>query len=65
MKPNWYNLISRALEEGADCGWQQAHKHTDTPEPDTVREAIVDAQMAKLDEIIIFDDDTRLLDKSN
>ena len=56
MKSNWYVLIIRALDEGAQIGWNHAQKHTDTPEPDAVQQAIVDEQVTQLCEIINFDD---------
>ena len=66
MKPNWYALISRALEEGARAGWNRAHKYVDIPEPDSVQEAIVEAQWIALCEVIDFDEpNTGLQHKSN
>jgi hypothetical protein len=50
-----YELVSRALEEGADAGWHRAHKHNSQPAPETIREQIVEAQLLALTEIIDFD----------
>ena len=65
MKPNWYRLISRALEEGVTVGWNHAHKHADKLDPGIICDNIVEAQLNALWEVIDFDDDTRLFDKDN
>ena len=57
MKPNWYKLISRALDEGASLGWQHAHKHTTHPTKEVVQDAIVEAQLSNLSEIINWEDE--------
>ena len=55
MKPNWYQLISRALDEGALVGWEQAHKHTKKPLKEFITDAIVEAQLSKLAEVITWE----------
>lgn len=50
-----YSLVDRAVEEGLECGWRRAHKHTDTPEPDAIREAQLMAIMGAICEVIDFD----------
>ena len=65
MRPNWYALISRALEEGVKSGFNHAHKHTDIPEVDDIQDAIVDAQLANLDEIFIFDEQVSSVPPAN
>jgi hypothetical protein len=34
MKAKEYNLITQCVETGVMLGWNRAHKHTDTPDPD-------------------------------
>ena len=51
-----YPIISRAIEEGIELGWNRSHKHTDTPDPETVKDAIGRAIMERLDEVVDFGD---------
>lgn len=48
------------MEEGVAYGYQRAHKHTSTPTPEAVKEAIESAVMNALCEVIDFDDDNDL-----
>jgi hypothetical protein len=57
MKLKAYPLVERALEEGAQAGWNRAHKYTDTPTAEAVRDEIVRAQMLELSEILDWEDD--------
>lgn len=50
LKPDAYKLATEAVEAGIAYGWQRAHKHTDTPEPETIREEIERAVMNELAE---------------
>lgn len=43
-----YRVLERCVEDGIAYGYRRAFKHTDTPEEDTIREAI---QMAIMNEI--------------
>ena len=54
MKLKAYPLIERALTEGALYGWNRAHKHTDTPDADTVQAAIETAVMDRITEYFSF-----------
>lgn len=56
MKPNWYNIISRAVEEGVALGYSQAHKHVDNPEASDVINRVSDEVMNLLSEVIIWKD---------
>lgn len=51
-----YRLIADAVERGIAYGWSRAYKHTDTPEPDSVKQDIEDAVMNELCEFIQFDE---------
>lgn len=48
IKANVYAVIEQAVESGVERGWSKAHRHTDTPEPDMIRERIVEAVVAEL-----------------
>ena len=54
MKANTYAIIARAIEEGLEYGWSRAHKHTETPTPEAVREAQHDAIMNSVSEMFYF-----------
>ena len=56
LKVNVYKLISRTVEEGVARGWQQAHKYTDEPKPDFIRQKIEDSVLSELCEIFIWPD---------
>lgn len=55
VRPTW-ECFSRAVDEGVAYGWNRAHKHTDTPTPEAVREAIERAVMDALAEVIEWPD---------
>lgn len=57
VRINAYAVISRAVEEGVEYGWNRAHKHTDKPTRDGMITAIEDAVMLNLSELLIYDDD--------
>lgn len=56
MKPNWYAIITDIIDRGIDVGWSRAHKHTDMPDPQVVKEAIYHEITNGLCEAIVFDD---------
>jgi len=49
-------LITRAVEEGVNAGWLQAHKYEDNPDHITIKDTITDAVISALCEITTFDD---------
>lgn len=55
LKVNIHEVVSRAVEEGVEYGWNRAHKHTDTPDEHAIKAKITDAVMAALYEILEFD----------
>lgn len=57
MKVKTYPVLSRAVEEGVAYGWTRAHKHTDNPSEDSVKDAIADAVMSSIGEFFTFDED--------
>jgi hypothetical protein len=48
MKAKEYNLITQCVETGVMLGWNRAHKHDATPDPERIRDAI---ELAVLNEI--------------
>lgn len=59
MKVRAYDVLRRAVEEGAEYGWRRAHKHTDSPEPETIKDQIVTAILNEVCEYFDFDDEER------
>lgn len=47
-----YKIIDRAVEEGVAYGYRRAHKHTDKPSEQAIREQIKQAVMNELSEVI-------------
>lgn len=58
LKFRTYTLVERAVEEGINGGWMKAHKHTNTPRAEDVKERIREYVMLALDEILIWEDPT-------
>ena len=58
MKPRFYPLLARALEEGAFLGYRRAFKHCEAPDEQRIVENIVDACLLVLGEHFVFDDDS-------
>lgn len=48
MIPKSYELLDRCIEDGVAYGWQRAHKHTDTPDAQRVKDEIVNAVMNEI-----------------
>lgn len=38
MRVRAYEVLSRAVEDGVEYGWRRAHKHTDTPGQDAIKD---------------------------
>ena len=55
MKVKMYPLLERIVEEGIDAGWNRAHKHTDIPDEETIKQCIEQYIMQGLDEAFEFD----------
>ena len=56
MKPNYYTILPRAIEDGIACGYRMAHKHDDNPDPDTIQSHIYSEVMNAICEVFNFDD---------
>jgi predicted Zn-dependent protease with MMP-like domain len=59
MKLRAYDVLRRAVEEGAAYGWRRAHKHTDTPGEDAIVDQIVQGVLNEICEYFDFDDEDR------
>ena len=55
LRLNTYAIISRAVEEGTELGYNRSHKHTDTPTPAVMQSSIYEAIMELLCEVIEFE----------
>jgi len=56
MKVKTYRVLLHAVEEGVAYGWQRAHKHTDTPSDDDIKERIETEVLNAICEWFDFDD---------
>ena len=54
LKCNTYTIVERAVEEGVVWGWNRAHKHTDTPSEEYIKEQIAYYVMLSLEEAVKF-----------
>lgn len=52
-----YNIISNAIENGIELGWNRAHKHVEAPSKDHLLDEIHRNIMNNLCDIIKFDDE--------
>lgn len=51
-----YDVLRRAIEEGAAYGWRRAHKHTDSPDEETIQEQMVTGILNEVCELFEFDE---------
>ena len=56
MKPKFRNVLELAIEEGVRLGYNRAHKHIESPQPDSIVEHITENIMLCLDEWFDFED---------
>jgi hypothetical protein len=57
MKVKYHVILTRCIEDGISMGWQRAHKHTDTPEPHQIVDAISLAIDQELNDVFDFSDE--------
>ena len=57
MRVNVYLVLTRAIEEGLEYGWNRAHKHTDTPDEHIIQQEQYNAIINNICEIMTFDDE--------
>jgi len=54
MKVKIYQLIERIVEQGTEAGYDRAHKHTDTPNEETIKQCIEQYIMHGFDDAFLF-----------
>ena len=54
MKVKMYPLIERLVDEGIEAGWNRAHKHTDAPIEETIKNCLQEYIMNGFDEAFEF-----------
>ena len=52
-----FDVFQRAVEEGIAYGWQRAHKHTDTPSEEDVKESIEAGVLNAVGEYFEFEEE--------
>lgn len=57
MRAKTYTILERAIEEGLTRGWNRAHKHTDKPSEEHIKNEILAAVMGNICEVFSFDDE--------
>lgn len=56
MKANMHKVLEHVLDVGIELGWNRAHKHTDTPSAELLKNSIEQAIWDELYEWVVFDD---------
>ena len=51
-----YDVLQRAVDDGLNFGWNRAHKHTDKPSEDAIKDAMFGAVMGEICDWFDFDD---------
>jgi hypothetical protein len=54
MKANEYKVLTDCVEKGIDYGFTRAHKHTDGPSEESLKNEIHDAIMSEICQNFIF-----------
>ncbi len=57
LRVNVYRVLSDCVEQGINHGWYKAHKHTDTPDEQSIKTAMDDAVMAEICDYFDFTDE--------
>lgn len=57
VRVNLYNIIADAVESGVNRGYAHAHKHTDHPGEEQLKEEIVRGVLGNICEAVNFDDE--------
>lgn len=56
MKANMHKVLEHVLDVGIELGWRRAHKHTDAPSAELIKNSIEQAIWDELYEWVVFDD---------
>lgn len=54
MRVRAYDVFHRAVEEGISAGWCRAHKHSDSPGEDTIKDQILTEVINAVSEYFAF-----------
>tara|TARA_R110000851_G_scaffold88913_1_gene194096 strand:+ start:456 stop:629 length:174 start_codon:yes stop_codon:yes gene_type:complete len=57
MRVKKYSLIEQIVEQGVAAGYRRAHKHTDSPDEETITYCVEQYIMQGFDEYFDFDED--------
>jgi len=52
VKANIYKILERAVEAGIAYGWNHAHKHSDTPGEEKIKEELERAVMSEICKVV-------------
>lgn len=58
MRPKLYSILTTAIEQGVDLGWNRGHKQSDTPTPSFVKQIIEQEIWNSIDKVFDFEDDS-------
>jgi hypothetical protein len=59
MRANEYLVLEMAIEQGVDLGFNRAHKHTDQPTPEQIKDAIHHAVLNEVCEWFTLEGENR------
>jgi hypothetical protein len=59
MRPKTYRALVDAIHDGIAGGWYRAHKHTDHPDPQTIKDCIEDGIMLEICERFDLEDEPK------
>lgn len=57
IRARTYEVLRRAVEDGIEYGWRRAHKHTDAPESEAIKEQVAQGILNEVCEWFDFDDE--------
>lgn len=57
MSVRAYTVLRRAVEDGVAYGWRRAHKHTQSPDENTIEDEIVTGVLNEICLYFDFSDD--------
>lgn len=53
-----YTIFEECVERGINLGYTRAHKYTDEPSPNTIKDEILQAVTFEVSEYFLFDEET-------
>lgn len=55
LKPRFYPLLERSIEDGVRRGYSRIHKHNETPTQEEIVQSIINCVMGELHENFTFE----------